>query len=201
MLSSVLACPTKQWSRRGETQALFLGRSSPRGSLLSLGVMGQGMKRYVHATLGEFQAEVWEWRVQRELSFAWGYSTRRISIVENDSLGQPTEVQFGALIDLLEQPSSFREVLAEAILKAYSRDIRPQYLAVLADSRHEYDFSEEDLPELHEAADVWKVVTDLYSVWVLEDASVDVEFSVTFDDEHELHVKLRERVVERVWME
>lgn len=158
------------------------------------------MKRCVHPLLGEFQAQVWEWRAQRELSFSWGFSTRRISIIESEGLGAPSDGQFRALVGLLEKPASFRDELSLAIFNAYRAEIRSEYLAILSDG-YTYDFTAEDLPELGEAKNVWELVTRLYSVWVLEDASVTVEFSVTFDPEHELHVRLSDGTIARVWME
>lgn len=158
------------------------------------------MKRCVHPVLGEFKGEHGEWRPQRELSFAWGYSTRNVSIVTQDSVDQPTERQFDTLVDLLARPASFRDELGAAIFRAYFMEFRPEYLSMLSEDTT-YDFSEADLPELRDEADAWRLVTALYAIWVHEDATVNVSFRTTFDSEHELRVHISERAIVQVWME
>jgi hypothetical protein len=159
-------------------------------------------KRIVHPVLGDLEAEKWEWRAQREMSFpCTGFSTRNISIAVDSSLDQPSAGQLEALVNLLETPSSFRDVIAEAISQAYSTEIRSDYLNILSDTRYTYDFSRDDLPEIQAADDIWRLISGLHYIWVNEDATVNVNFSVTFDPEHELHVQLRGADFVRVWME
>jgi hypothetical protein len=156
------------------------------------------MKTCAHPQLGELHAHRWEWRVQQELSFSWGFSTRSVSIVQEDHA--PSDEQFKALVDLWRKPASFREELAEAIFDAYTQEIRSDYLAMLADEGAD-DFTSEDLPELGESTQAWMLVKGLHSVWVSEEASINLGFLVTFDPEHELHVQVTDGVIEQVWME
>jgi hypothetical protein len=156
------------------------------------------MKACIHPQLGEFHAQTWEWRVQRELSFSWGFSTGSVSIVQEEHV--PSDEQFEALVDLWRKPASFREALAAAIFDAYTHEIRSDYLAMLEHGEYD-DLTAGDLPELGESAEAWKLVTGLHSLWVSEDASIDIQFAVTFDPEHELHVQVVDGVIDRVWME
>lgn len=158
-------------------------------------------QRIDHSVLGLIIAEKWEWRVQQRISFPCaGYATKEISIVEASPDG-PNAKQLDALVDLIERPVSFRDTIANAIFSAYVQEIRPEYFEILSDTRYDYGVTLADLPEVTEPKGIWDFVTGLYSIWVTEDALVDVQFSVTFDQEHELHVEFKDGVIDRVWME
>jgi hypothetical protein len=162
-------------------------------------------KRFSHPLLGEFVCEHWEWRLQHEIEFPCaGYSTSLISISADPTRHEPAQEQLQALVELMQAPAEFRHEIAKAIFGAYMSKIRPVYLEVLSASSDpiaDYGVAVSDLPEVDNAEDVWRFITALRYIWVNEDASVIVEYTVTFDDEHEIHVLLKSMGIERVWME
>jgi hypothetical protein len=92
------------------------------------------------------------------------------------------------------------QALGATIFDAYTQEIRSDYLAMLENGEYD-DLTSGDLPELGESAEAWRLVTGLHAVWVSEEASIDIQFAVTFDPEHELHVQVADGVIDRVWME
>jgi hypothetical protein len=159
------------------------------------------MKRILHPVLGPIVADSWEWRVQREVNIpCTGYATKEISIVQK-APGGPTPQQLAALMTLVEAPASFRNEIARAVFRAYKAEIHPEYFKMLSDTRYQYGVTLAALPAIEKPDEVWKFITRIYSVWVSEDATVDVQFTVTFDVEHELHVELHGKTIDSVYME
>lgn len=158
-------------------------------------------RRLDHPVLGLLKAEKWEWQVQREVAIpCTGYATKHISIAEASAAG-PSPQQLQALVNVVKSPASFRDEIAKAVFRAYVDEIRSEYFEMLSDTRDDYGVTVDSLPDVKEPNNIWSFVTGLHSVWVAEDASVDVQFSVTFDEEHQLHVRLNEGSVGRTWME
>ena len=143
--------------------------------------------RLEHPVLGIFEGQGWEWQAQNVLSFpCTGFSTRYVSIVAPDGHDSPTPEQIQALVDLIHLPASFRAQIASAIFKAYVEEIRPDYLEI----EDSWIFPRANLLDVKAAEDIWSVIKELHYVWVNDDASIMVNFSVTFDIEHELRVEM-----------
>jgi hypothetical protein len=158
-------------------------------------------KKFEHPVLGPFEGELWEWQALRPMTLGCtGHSTANISIEVPESAERPSDAQFQQIIDVIEAPPSFRDEIAAAIFQAYSEEIRPEYLRIIAEIP-DVSLTAEQVPELRTADDVWSLITGLYYLWINEDAAVNVDFSVSFDEEHQLHVRVKDRAIERVWME
>jgi hypothetical protein len=159
------------------------------------------IRKFDHPVLGPFEGEFWEWRAQQPMTLrCTGHSTSNISIEVPESAERPSDEQFQQIINVIEAPPSFRDEIAAAIFQAYSKEIRPEYLDIIAEIP-DVNLTAEQLPELRTADDVWSLITGLYYLWINEDAAVNVDFNVSFDEEHQLHVRVKNRVIERVWME
>jgi hypothetical protein len=195
---ALLSCLAMSCS--GHNPSMRLPDRGPSGGATS----GVVRKQINHPVLGVIQGENWEWYLRRQTETVFpctGYSTKNVSIAVDRSLDRPTASQLQALVRLKKAPISFRDAIAQAVFRAYVDEIRPEYLKKISDTRYDYGVTLSDLPEALKPDDVWKFVTGLYYVWVNEDSTVSVEYSVTFDHEEELHVLIDGSRVERVWME
>jgi hypothetical protein len=158
------------------------------------------MESFIHPKLGPFDADSGEWLAAVPLTFpCTGYSASNISIVADENLG-PGDEQFQAVLDLIEAPPSFRGVLAEAMFQAYSNEIRPEYLERIA-TEPGANISTDKLPELQAADEIWWLIDGVHSIRVNENATLSIDFRVMFDAKRGLHVAIKARAIERVWME
>ena len=148
--------------------------------------------RIEHPRLGFIEAEKREWRVKQELSFACiRQSTSRVSIIVPEAGDEPSIDQLQTVVDLMDASSSLRGEIEEAIFKEFPLRIRPYYVP---------EDMLEMLPAQREPADVWKLITKLYSVWVDKHCVASLAFSVIFDEEHELKVHIEDGKVDFVSM-
>lgn len=127
--------------------------------------------------------------------------TSSVCIVSEGSESEPSQEQFDALVALASSPASFRDTLGQAIFEAYVKEIRPEYVEIFSNTRSTRSKSLDDLPAVSTSSDVWKFITGIYLIWVKTDCTISIDFNVTFDGEHELHVRINRGVVEFVWME
>ena len=154
-----------------------------------------------HPILGTIFGEKWEWCIPKELDFpSIGYAISGVIIAVDDDLDQPSSAQIQAIIDLMNLPESFRITLASAIEGIYTQEIRPVYLERINKYGDDVYTTIDKLPEIAEIDDVWGLISGLYSIWVNEDSSINVQYSVIYDDEHELNVQIDKGNVQRVWM-
>jgi hypothetical protein len=154
-----------------------------------------------HPILGPIIGEKWEWRVQRRIDIpCTGFACAAISIRADNVEQRPTVASLQALEELINRPPEFRSEIAQAIFQAYNAEIRQDYLKLLGDG-YDYGISAADVPAIDAPDEIWRVVTGLYSIWVYEDGSLIIDYSVTFDLEHELNVRLRGSTIENVWVE
>ena len=143
------------------------------------------MSRITHPQLGAFEGFRGEWQALQPITLrCTGHAAADVIIAAADESGEPSDEQFRALADLVSAPDSLRESMTDAIFRAYSSEFRSRY----------------GLPEIT-AEGVWEMITGLYGIWVLRDASVSADFNVSFDEEHQLHVLVKDGVVSLVWME
>jgi hypothetical protein len=158
------------------------------------------MESMIHPRLGPFDADAGEWQAAVPLTFpCTGYSTSNVCIVAGEDLG-PSDQQFQEVLDLIEAPQSFRGALAEAMIQAYSREIRPEYLQRIA-TDPAANVSRDKLPELIAADEIWWLIDGIHRIRVDEDAKLSIDFRVLFDSKHGLRVAVTGRAIERVWME
>ena len=130
-----------------------------------------------------------EWRSQRPVRIGWADRTCDNVILTTSAPGrEPSGKQVARLIDLLNAPREFRSRLSEAMFREYVDVLRPAYLANLADKRFSYPYSEADLPELLHPDGIWELIGGLRTVWIEEDGTRTLEWSLTYDPGHELSV-------------
>lgn len=159
-------------------------------------------RQITHSGLGTLTGHQEEWHAREPLEMtSLGFSTSNVVIIAADPEGEPTSDQLDAVMDLARSPSSFKDALAKAIFDAYQKDIYPQYERMLSNPDYTYEKALSDLPRISGPREVWQFVTDLYGIWADAEGTINLQFNVTFDEEHQLNVHMAGGAVDFVCME
>lgn len=101
----------------------------------------------------------------------------------------PTEQQLAILSALVTAPESFKDELALHLAGHYRKWTLPAYLPQIGDNRYTPALTHDDLPQLANDADIWRVLGEPLQIAVYDD-QLSISFATRFDIEHETTVSI-----------
>jgi hypothetical protein len=107
----------------------------------------------------------------------------------------PSEKQLAAMTKTLNGATSQRDELIGKMLEVYTEEIRPDYLGAIAQRRGKRPLNPEDLPEVKNPEEIWRILDSPATIFFDEAGNATFEFVLKFDPEHSLTISCRDGLI------